>query len=575
MASSSEATKWAKFLSVFIEDELDYFKSLNFLKSEFVDPLRENLKKSDIIISRDISDTIFTDHIDVFLGIHRDLYYDLSNCLEKPNPLEKAADVFLKKSDFFKLYRNYLTNHQKSLKTYWDTFRKNAKFQQFIEQQHDKLTKIRITWTVDIMLTKPNVRINSYKTFLETSRQSCNFCDKCTICEANRKMQTILEFLGKTPKLLGSDDQSSFKKLLELQERLVGDINICAPNRRILHTEQVTYLQSHDKKKVRLELVLFSDALLITKPKKTKLKFIRFIPIDKVIAEDAEDAGQNHFKLDAFGWVYNLAVDNLVSKENLIFTVDKVKKQHREFLSENSNSLFSTSFTLRNLSSVTWTRETAVAQLESIATITKPPRCVIKVVERFDDATKEYITQVGQFEIGNKYEIGRYGSIFGREVEDNDKVTRILITSDDSISRRNAERPGHAAIEFRDKVFQIRDLGSSGSTYLISRSGEITRLSKELGTASDWFNLEEGMKIQMGRTRFEVLLIELEPVGTPLSRQPTPKMMISETDSAETFVFTPDTVQAIQKAVAKQQQLQQQQMKLVEQPIPSLRENCQ
>ena len=68
---------------------------------------------------------------------------------------------------------------------------------------------------------------------------------------------------------------------------------------------------------------------------------------------------------------------------------------------------------------------------------------------------------------------------------------------------------------------------------------------------SNWFTLEEGMKIQMGRTRFEVLIIELEPTANPLvhiASVASLKSPVTETDSAETFVFTPQTLQAIQQA---------------------------
>ena len=115
---------------------------------------------------------------------------------------------------------------------------------------------------------------------------------------------------------------------------------------------------------MRLELILFSDALLIAKAKKNKLKYIRFVPIDKVIADESEDSGMkfpvkywlvgsNHFKLDTFGWVYNLVVDAPPNKENLIFTIDNVKKQHREFLAENNNNA---GFGLTRTQSISLTR---------------------------------------------------------------------------------------------------------------------------------------------------------------------------------------------------------------------------
>jgi hypothetical protein len=84
----------------------------------------------------------------------------------------------------------------------------------------------------------------------------------------------------------------------------------------------------------------------------------------------------------------------------------------------------------------TLTRERLIHEIENLTIFSKGPRLVLKVIARFNEDTKTYESKLGDTEVGNQYEVGKEGAIIGRELEETDKSTRILISSDESISRR-------------------------------------------------------------------------------------------------------------------------------------------
>jgi hypothetical protein len=76
-------------------------------------------------------------------------------------------------------------------------------------------------------------------------------------------------------------------------------------------------------------------------------------------------------------------------------------------------------------------------------------------------------------------------------------------------------------------------LGSSGSTYIVSQSGEYTRLSETLGSPSTYFDLAEGTIIQLGKTRIQVKTMEIKPgaVSQETKEEGSNSIVFSPTDA--------------------------------------------
>jgi len=394
-----------------------------------------------------------------------------------------------------KVYRKYLANHKGAMKRYWQCCKNEKQFGAYIEQTHIRLKAMRIQATLDEMLTKPTQRIPLYKNFLDICKEKCSNCGKCKICEGYKKVNAIAEMLSKSTSLLGYDDQATYKQLVALQDKISGDVNICAANRHLIMEENLQFTKNDKKKKHYRRFWLFNDAMLITKDKKDQHWLIRFLPIDHVTVSDPDPSTQRTgaFTVEMFGFSYSIVNMDLTVKENWLFQVEEVKKMARA------------GFTIAppTLQGIALTRETAVKEIEDLQLFTSGPRMLLKVIERFDDQTKEYLSNLGDHEVGNQYEVGKDGAIIGRELEETDLSTRIIISSDESISRRNEGREGHAEIVLKDGKFQIHDLGSSGGTYIVNKTSDYKKLGSK-----DFAPLVEGTVFQLGRTRIQVKLID-------------------------------------------------------------------
>jgi hypothetical protein len=86
------------------------------------------------ILKRDQFEEIFGQSWDLLLSIHRDLYYDLSNCLSGTKvDFDRVGEVFIKKGDFLKMYKKVLGNHNAAMRKYWMCTKKETKFAAFLE----------------------------------------------------------------------------------------------------------------------------------------------------------------------------------------------------------------------------------------------------------------------------------------------------------------------------------------------------------------------------------------------------------------------------------------------------------
>eukprot|EP01103_Thecamoeba_quadrilineata_P013698 TRINITY_DN3880_c0_g1_i1.p1 TRINITY_DN3880_c0_g1~~TRINITY_DN3880_c0_g1_i1.p1 ORF type:complete len:640 (-),score=125.84 TRINITY_DN3880_c0_g1_i1:16-1908(-) len=224
-----------QILNEIITTEQDFISDIQILLDLYNKPLKEKG-----IITKPEQVTIFS-NIEMILSINRELLEDFESSLTKSQSICYIGEVFIKKTDYLKLYTIYCNNHPHSRQTIKECIQSNHHFAEFLKEcESDPRSRNQ---TLLSFLIKPIQRVCKYPLFLRellknTSQESQDYD---ILTKALQKIQTLCDYIEE--KKLAYE--TGVEKLLQIQSLISGmDRGIVAPTRRFVKEGNVFVLET-------------------------------------------------------------------------------------------------------------------------------------------------------------------------------------------------------------------------------------------------------------------------------------------------------------------------------------------
>jgi len=239
-----------------LSTEVTYSKSLNLVVKQFLTPLRDkphfySIQAADV-------NAIFS-NIEFLATFHQQFLQELTQATASPQADREVGAVFLKLSDFLKMYSQYMNGYAAAMETINGQFA-NQRFQNFLGAKRKECG-------LDLMsyLIMPVQRIPRYEMLLgELGRHAQDGQGKQALQDAYNKVKSIAIHINETKRAV-----ESMTKLLEVQNRISGDFTLLSPSRRLVKEGPLIKMNSQSvlgsKSHIRV-FFLFTDILLWTSP---------------------------------------------------------------------------------------------------------------------------------------------------------------------------------------------------------------------------------------------------------------------------------------------------------------------
>jgi len=271
-----------------IKTEQTYITALQSCTNVYILPLHKAINNKEIkLTSQDVS--ILFSNIDAILKFH----LLLQNDLKKSNS-SQVGEVFLKYSDFLKLYVGYVSNYSKCIELMNKLSLENKSMTQFLIKQRTSNTDSN---GLDLMsyLIQPIQRIPRYEMLLKGLVQSAQ--DKKLILSLTSALDKIHSIALLVNERKREIENSSL--ILELQSRIKNRISaknqsLLAPHRKLIRFGDVFKIKRDKKQKINKKsnfvVLLFTDLIILVKSEsyefKLEIEAINIISIDHSITDE-------------------------------------------------------------------------------------------------------------------------------------------------------------------------------------------------------------------------------------------------------------------------------------------------
>eukprot|EP00455_Lapot_gusevi_P042289 TRINITY_DN4993_c0_g1_i3.p1 TRINITY_DN4993_c0_g1~~TRINITY_DN4993_c0_g1_i3.p1 ORF type:complete len:458 (+),score=111.70 TRINITY_DN4993_c0_g1_i3:96-1469(+) len=248
-----------KALDEIITSEENYVRSLRNLVELYIQPLEEQAQQEDGWISMEEVAGIFS-NVQILANFH---FHFLADLKTKP-----ILEVFLKLSDFLKMYTQYVNSYDSCLQTL-SSLKNNSDLQQFLQRQrqHPQALNLDIT----SFLIAPVQRIPRYALLLREVIRNTDpsHPDYERLQQALAKIETIASHINE-----GKRDAEHRSKLLEIQHRIQGDFDsLLQPHRHLIREGLLSLKRSgFMSSEKEYQFFLFNDLLLWISASSNKFK---------------------------------------------------------------------------------------------------------------------------------------------------------------------------------------------------------------------------------------------------------------------------------------------------------------
>ncbi|KAJ3116826.1 Myosin 10A, isoform D [Physocladia obscura] len=265
-----------------ITTERDYVLDLEIVRNVWM----ERCRASKIVQGKDIS-VIFS-NIEAILPVNSELLKRLEErqAMHTNHIIEQIGDIFIKVSDYLKMYTMYCSNHPYALMKL-QSIRQSRAATKFL----DSIAALPECRNLDLpnFLLKPIQRICKYPLLLRELIKvtPAGHADYENLKIALSKIETVVAIVNE-----GTRMAENVQKMLDLQARLITKINVVMPSRLLIKNGQIDYISKKSERK-RCELYLFNDMLILAKPTSDQtstksttasaLKLMAFVPFDMIL----------------------------------------------------------------------------------------------------------------------------------------------------------------------------------------------------------------------------------------------------------------------------------------------------
>eukprot|EP01114_Cavostelium_apophysatum_P014970 TRINITY_DN3996_c0_g1_i1.p1 TRINITY_DN3996_c0_g1~~TRINITY_DN3996_c0_g1_i1.p1 ORF type:complete len:701 (-),score=169.13 TRINITY_DN3996_c0_g1_i1:41-2143(-) len=257
-----------------------YINNLKTLIKLYKVPLTENASSKKAFITEDQVRLLFSD-IEIILGYNQQLLEDMTPRIKSWSPSQCLGDIFLRITNFLKVYTGYVQNYDVALETI-GICKKNPKFAAFIESC--RVSPEGNLQTLEMLLINPIQRIPRYNLLLSELLKYTwkDHKDYKNLELSQARMKEVATYVNDKKR-----EFENIAKVRQVQEEFDEslDANLVDPSRKFIRRDVVaqwTGSNDSDKKINELVLILFNDLLVVAIPREYKLKFKESFKIGRI-----------------------------------------------------------------------------------------------------------------------------------------------------------------------------------------------------------------------------------------------------------------------------------------------------
>lgn len=260
-----------KVVKELYDTETSYVNNLKLCITKFLEPLRTGSWSKKLRPNSQKLKHLFSD-IELIYNFNKTLHSDIEQRLSVWSPSQKISDIFLSIMGFLKVYSNYVSTYDQSLRVYEEIKSEEKLFTQFIFETSSKMNVLDL----QSLLIMPIQRIPRYYMLLEsflkyTWEDHQDYEDLHKVVSGLKEVATYL-----------NEKKREFEKLqslFEIQSKISG-----CPHIALLNRDFIGEYELYDvKKKTDVILYLLSDLLVVSKlEKKDMIRFKESFPMDDI-----------------------------------------------------------------------------------------------------------------------------------------------------------------------------------------------------------------------------------------------------------------------------------------------------
>uniref|UniRef100_A0A6B2KXH1 DH domain-containing protein n=1 Tax=Arcella intermedia TaxID=1963864 RepID=A0A6B2KXH1_9EUKA len=263
--------KRTKVAQELLSSEATYVRNLSIMIKKYLNPLSQMARSKKPLIKENQLKLIFST-VEALFGYHSMLLEILNQRMARWSTKQKLGDVYLDIGESFKAYTEYINNFNTSQQTLEKCVNSSAKVAKWLE--HTSQSEICKGQNLITLLITPVQRLPRCALLLKELKASTPELheDGPLLEKSLLLLNELITYLNEKKREL----ESNFK-IVELGEKLVGDLTELYKTRRIFHLELECSWRDKTKKGTGYFYV-FDDTLLYTKHIKKKQKIRAFIP---------------------------------------------------------------------------------------------------------------------------------------------------------------------------------------------------------------------------------------------------------------------------------------------------------
>ncbi|KAJ3151792.1 Rho guanine nucleotide exchange factor 4 [Geranomyces variabilis] len=272
MGLDKRAVQRQEVVHEIVATEADYVEDLNTIINVFMNPM----KRQKILKDREI--TIIFSNVEQLLPVNTQLKTMFEERVAQASVVEMIGDIFIRVSDFLKMYTMYCRNHPLALMKL-QAVRQTKSVAKFLDQC--AATPEARNLNLANFLIKPVQRICKYPLLIREAMKNTDpsHQDYALLQSALLKIETVVTIVNE-----GARQAENVKEMLEIQSRFTTKINIVEPWRTLLKRASMDLVKK-DGERSRRESFLFSDMFVLAKSvggDGEKLKLTEMVPFDMI-----------------------------------------------------------------------------------------------------------------------------------------------------------------------------------------------------------------------------------------------------------------------------------------------------
>eukprot|EP00339_Tiarina_fusa_P026170 CAMPEP_0117011394 /NCGR_PEP_ID=MMETSP0472-20121206/9802_1 /TAXON_ID=693140 ORGANISM="Tiarina fusus, Strain LIS" /NCGR_SAMPLE_ID=MMETSP0472 /ASSEMBLY_ACC=CAM_ASM_000603 /LENGTH=613 /DNA_ID=CAMNT_0004714175 /DNA_START=159 /DNA_END=2000 /DNA_ORIENTATION=- len=244
-----------------LSTETTFVNILTFMVEKFLQPMRDQQ-----IVDETALRAVFA-NVESILMLNKTLLDETAERMANWGLEVKIGDVFLKITEFLKVYIDYVKNYENALQTLTDLKKENGALRKFLKVQMRQCDGHTYE-TLESFLITPVQRIPRYNLLLgeivkNTPRGHPDYDD---LVSASEKVQETARYVNERAR-----EAEQLAKVYTIQNQITGkfDRDLVSPDRRLIQEGELVQIYGSKGKMRNLYCIVFNDTLVCCKTENT------------------------------------------------------------------------------------------------------------------------------------------------------------------------------------------------------------------------------------------------------------------------------------------------------------------